>query len=277
MLRRVIDPNKSPLRATPKEQRDLMVAATNSLVIAFDNLSGLPEWLSDALCRLSTGGGFSVRQLYTDQDEMIFDATRAIMLNGISEVGTRPDLLDRSLVVELYPLGEQRRPERELWRDFNAVHARVLGALCTAVSRALADVDSVTFDDLPRMADFAQWATAAGPALGWSPRQFMDDYAGNIAAANEIAIEAAVFFGALREVVEGDGFEGTMSELLEALEEEASEQTVRQRGWPKSASALSIELRRIAPNLRRLKPPIVLEFERTGQARKVKLTLEGGS
>ena len=50
-------------------------------VLAFDNLSGLPAWISDTLCRLATGGGFAVRQLYSDQDEVLFDAMRQVILN----------------------------------------------------------------------------------------------------------------------------------------------------------------------------------------------------
>lgn len=93
MLRCLVDPNGSPLRSEPKEPRDLMIAASNSWVVALDNLSRIPAWLSDALCRLSTGGGFSTRQLYTDNEEAIFDAQRPVIMTGIEELATRSDLL----------------------------------------------------------------------------------------------------------------------------------------------------------------------------------------
>ncbi len=70
MLKALIDPNAAPVRALSREQRELMIAANNSYLLAFDNLSGLPHWLSDALCRLATGGSFAVRQLYTDDEEV---------------------------------------------------------------------------------------------------------------------------------------------------------------------------------------------------------------
>ena len=76
ILRSLLDPNTAPLRALPREDRDLFIAASNGHVLAFDNVSGLPSWISDTLCRLATGGGFAVRQLYTDQDEVLFDAAR---------------------------------------------------------------------------------------------------------------------------------------------------------------------------------------------------------
>jgi hypothetical protein len=101
ILRALLDPNTAPLRALPREDRDLFIAASNGHVLAFDNVSGLPAWISDTLCRLATGGGFAVRQLYTDQDEVLFDATRPVILNGIEDIVTRPDLADRAVFLTL--------------------------------------------------------------------------------------------------------------------------------------------------------------------------------
>ena len=92
---------------------------SDSHVLAFDNLSGLPPWLSDTLCRLTSGGAFSARRLFTDQDEILFAAARPIILNGIEDVITRPDLADRAILLTLAPIAErQRRPEHVLWREF---------------------------------------------------------------------------------------------------------------------------------------------------------------
>jgi len=128
-MRRLLDPNTAPLRALPREDRDLFIAVNNGHVLAFDNVSGLPAWISDTLCRLATGGGFAVRQLYTDQDEMLFDAVRPVILNGIEDIVTRPDLADRGLFQTLEPIPEERRrPEAELWTAFEAEgHVRQAG------------------------------------------------------------------------------------------------------------------------------------------------------
>src|SRR5262249_22484898 len=126
-LRDLVDPNEAPNRAEPREPRDLMIAARNGWILALDNISTLAPWLSDGLCRLATGGGFATRELYSDDDEVIFTATRPVILNGIGEVVTRPDLLDRSLLIALPPIREdQRRDERDLLHAFNAVRARVV-------------------------------------------------------------------------------------------------------------------------------------------------------
>ncbi len=116
IVRALLDPNTAPLRALPREDRDLFIAATNGHVLVFDNVSGLAAWISDTLCRLATGGGFAVRQLYTDQDEVLFDAARPVILNGIEDIVTRPDLADRAVFLTLEPIPEERRrSERELW------------------------------------------------------------------------------------------------------------------------------------------------------------------
>jgi len=134
LLKALIDPNAAPVRSLSREERELMIAANNGYLLAFDNLSGLPVWLSDALCRLATGGSFAVRQLYTDDEEVLFAATRPILLNGIEEVVSRPDLGDRAIFLTLPPIGDaQRRPEGELWHAFEIARPRILGALLDAV------------------------------------------------------------------------------------------------------------------------------------------------
>src|SRR6516162_891117 len=116
MVRALIDPNVAPVRAAPREERDLFIAAGNGHLLAFDNLSDLPAWVSDALCRLASGGSFAVRRLYTDQDEILFRAARPIVLNGIENVISRPDLADRTIFLTLSHVPEaRRRPEREMW------------------------------------------------------------------------------------------------------------------------------------------------------------------
>src|SRR5262249_19798470 len=108
-LRALVDPSTAPVRAEPRDPRDLAIAAGNGWAVCLDNVSHLTPQLSDALCRLSTGGGFSTRMLYCDDEECIFQAQRPAIVNGIAEVAERPDLLDRSLMVCLPTIRERRR------------------------------------------------------------------------------------------------------------------------------------------------------------------------
>jgi hypothetical protein len=166
LLKALIDPNVAPVRSLSREERELMITANNGYLLAFDNLSGLPIWLSDALCRLATGGSFAVRRLYTDDEEVLFEAARPILLNGIEEVISRPDLGDRAIFLTLAPIGEaQRRSEIELWREFEIAWPRMLGALLDAVVHGLRTLGRIHLDRLPRMADFALWTAACETAL----------------------------------------------------------------------------------------------------------------
>ncbi len=255
VLRALVDPSTVPLRAEPREERDLAIAATNTWVLAFDNLSRLPGWLSDALCRLATGGGFATRELYSDRDEALFDAQRPVLLTGIEELATRSDLLDRTIVRYLPAIAdERRRDEATFWGDFTSARPAILGALLTAVSGALARLSTIALPRVPRLADFALWVTAAEPALGWAPGTFLRAYEGNRAEANDLALDASPVALAVRSLAaehpEASPWLGTATALLTDLAKRVEEPVTKGRDWPKTARALSGILRRYAPNLR---------------------------
>jgi len=175
LIRNVIDPNEVKASRPPKDTRDLMIAAGNSFVTSFDNLSYIKEDLSDDLCSLSTGAGFRTRQLTTDNDETIFSAASPIIFNGIPDVLSRPDLAQRCLVVVLEGISdEKRKSEREVLREYAALHPQLLGGVLYAVSAVLAHEDTTRPAKLPRMADAAITITAAEDALGWAPGTFID-------------------------------------------------------------------------------------------------------
>jgi hypothetical protein len=252
ILRDLIDPNIAPLRSEQRDERDLMLAATNGWIVALDNLSKLPVWLSDALCRLSTGGGFATRTLYENDEETLFMAMRPIILNGIEELTTRSDLLDRSVIINLPAISpDKRRSEAEVWREFESIRPLVLGKLLDGVSHALRNIGTVHLDQKPRMADFALWSTAAEESLGLDEGAFIFALTGNRESANELALEASPIASTLVELMQERGaWKGRSSELLEALNQRAGDETKKQQGWPKRPNTLSGAVKRIAPNLR---------------------------
>jgi hypothetical protein len=264
ILRSLVDPNTSPLRALPREDRDLFIAASNSHVMAFDNVSGLPNWVSDTLCRLATGGGFAVRQLYTDQDEVLFDSCRPIILNGIEDFITRPDLADRTMFEALQAIPEKnRKASQQLMAEFERERPRLLGVLLDAVSCGLKRLPIVKLERLPRMADFAKWVTACEPAL-WPAGTFALAYDANRAEAVETVIEADAVATALRSFM-ADRLEwsGTASELLGTLSLHVPEQERRSKLWPTAPNKLTGSLRRQAPFLRQI--GIRIDERRTGK------------
>lgn len=254
LLQALVDPCVAPLRGMPRSEHDLYVAADNGHVVAFDNISTIRPWLSDALCSLATGGGFATRTLYENREQELFDAMRPVILNGIADVATRPDLLDRGIVITLAAIpDEERKREAEVFREFERLRPAVLGALFDAVAGGLSTVESLRLEELPRMADFACFAVAAESALGWEPGSFMEAYTGNRREATKTALEADPVAGAVwRLAAEAGEWTGTATALWQELSELAGEDVRRTEVWPKAPNTLANRLKRLAPNLRQV-------------------------
>ena len=253
IIRMLVDPNSTPLRATPRNEHDLMIAATNAWCVTFDNLSHLSQWFSDALCRLATGGGFSTRRLYTDNEEMLFDAQRPVVLNGIEDLATRGDLLDRAILIYLPAIQDSDRlPESEFWERFGQQRPAIFGALLDALSSGIGNLALVDDKDLPRMADFSRWILAMEDHLGWEKGAFLRAYNANRRDANSLVLDASPVAAALDSLMDGKPeWAGTPTELLDVLTEVAGEKVVSWKLWPKSPQGLTGALTRLAPNLRR--------------------------
>lgn len=268
MLRSLIDPNTAPLRSAPRDPRDLMISANNGWIICFDNLSSISTSLSDSFCRLSTGGGLSTRTLFENDEETIFDATRPILLTGIDDLAWRSDLLERALIVRLLSIpSDRRRTEADLVQEFERARSELLGAILDAVVTALRNLPSTKLPHPPRMADFATWITAAEPALGLEPGEFLAAYTGNQIATNSLAIEASPVAQSIIELANRGNWRGTPADLLATLETGAKEQAPRQRSWPQNPRGLSCILRRLTPNFRSI--GIDIQFGQSGQSRFV--------
>jgi hypothetical protein len=255
----------------------LFIAASNGHVLAFDNLSGLPPWLSDTLCRLTSGGAFSTRRLFTDQDEVLFAAARPVIINGIEDVITRPDLADRAILLTLAAIAErQRRPEHALWREFELARPRILGALLDAAAHGLQMLPQVRLQRLPRMADFALWVAAC--ETGFHPDgAFEAAYSNNRRDAIENIVEADPVAARVREIMADRAqWAGSASDLLLAGANVAGNPIVGNRsGWPKSPRALAGRLRRAQTPLRALGIEIVFGREGRLGTRIIRITAIG--
>jgi hypothetical protein len=259
ILRLLTDPSTVPLRAPPKNIQDLLVSASNNHVVVLDNLSGLSPEISDCLCRLSTGGGIDPRSLYTDNEQFLVDIQRPIMVNGIDDIASRPDLSERSIHLELPVInGNKRYDEKTFYADFNKVKAEILGALLTGLVSALANIETTVLADKPRMADFAKLITAAEPGLNWQPGDFMRAYQKNRDSAISAGIESSPVGVAILSLIENrPSWMGTPTELLRELENIAGLNQVKSRAWPQSTKGLANAIKRLMPSFRALGIEIV--------------------
>jgi hypothetical protein len=224
--------------------------AKNGWIVAFDNLSEIPRAFSDALCCLSTGGGFSTRELYSNDEEKLFDAMRPLLLNGIGvDLLTRPDLADRIITLSLPVIFDKRRlTEGELLPLFDKIRPRVLGAILDAVSVGLRNVASTRLESAPRMADFARWIVACEPALPWKQGRFLQAYRGNRATSSETVLDGSLVGGEILKFIDYEKtWRGSAAELLVKLESSLGERTAKNREWPSTPRKFSGDLRRIFP------------------------------
>ena len=261
-----------PNRRPPRNSEDLFVGARHSRLLVFDNMSGIKDWLSDDLCSLVTGTGMAVRQLYTNFDEATFRTMCPVVLNGIDELGTRGDFLDRVIPITLPTIPDERRvTEREFEAQLEAALPRLTGALFQALSVALSRLDEVCLDATGRMADFYELAVAAAPGIGFSEEEVLTALARVRSRTAESVLEGSVLVDPLRDLLEdakGHRFVGNASSLLSKLADYVDKEDPLPKGWPSGARALSNELRRLAPDLRRSK----IEVEQIASGRKWRIT-----
>lgn len=254
-LRALIDPHQVPLRGAPKTVEDLHVAATNAHVVSLENLSHLSSEQQDALCILSTGGGYATRQLYTNGGEHVMQSKRPVMINGINAVATQPDLIERAVSVELPTItAKARKDEQSLeaaWeKDYPAIFAGMLDLFAKALER----LPTVVIPEgmAKRMIDFQRLGEAITVAQGGKAGEFskqLDALHSESALRGLESYGVAVGLQVLAARPEGREWEGTYLQLLTELSRLGE---IDRSNWPKSPRHLSSQIKRIAPGLRRV-------------------------
>ncbi|MBZ9633391.1 hypothetical protein [Clostridium sp. FP1] len=253
MNRSLIDPASRDIISIPKAIQDLAITLFNNYMPCFDNLDSVSSEKSDLFCIASTGGGYSKRKLYTDDDEKIINFKSRITLNGINVMATRADLLDRCIVLALERIPEnERKEEARVWKDFNDDKPKILGAMLTTLSKAMKIYLTVTLDKLGRMADFTRWGYAVAEACGIGGEVFLKAYLNNQKKANQEAVESNPIATALIKYMdEVKNFNGTVSSLLTVLNQVAEVEQIDTTStlWAKEPNVLSRRLNEIKSNL----------------------------
>jgi hypothetical protein len=254
LFKRLIDPDDTELRSLPSTVEDMFVAVDNARVRAWDNVSKIERTISDALCELSDGSGFGRRKRYTDGDEYRVQGSRSIILTGLTDCATRPDLSSRTVKLSLQPIKEDaRRSEVEFWSRFDEAYPSIFGALLDALAYGLKNLPNVRLDNASRMKDFELFGHACEEAFA-PAGSFAAALAANAVELNETLIEedpvakAIVVF-----MVKQSVWSGTTTKLMVELQnhDRTEAQVAKQRDWPKDAIRFSHRLREVAATLRR--------------------------
>lgn len=272
LVRRMIDPSSVELLTLPDDERERVQQLDHHWCAFYDNVTNLPTWMSDTLCRAATGGGFSKRELYTDDDDIIRNFKRCIGLNGINMVAQRGDLLDRSLLVGLQDITrEKRKEESEILAGFEQAKGEVLGGFLDTLGKALKEYPSVNPKQLFRMADFTRWGCAIARALGKTDEDFIRAYGNKVRVQTEEAAHSSPIATVLIDFMENrDKWEGTPSEFYRNLNDEAKRLGIstRQKTWPRAPHILVRSLNELVPSLKALGLEVTTGV-RTGKARKI--------
>jgi hypothetical protein len=206
--------------------------------------------MSDILAQACTGGGFSKRQLYTDDDDIIYKVKRCIGLNGINLVISKPDLMDRSILLHLERIDPTRRiDEEKLWKDFEEAKAEILGGIFDVITKAMSIYLEVKLERLPRMADFGKWGYAIAEALGEKGDEFLRVYQKNVERQNEEVIQGNTLAQTvLTFMADEESWDGTVKGAWENLNKIANPDK-NDSTFPKSNRTLRKHLDRIKTNL----------------------------
>lgn len=249
-LRQIIDPSTADVRAMPRDEHSLLLAARAGLMVCLDNASTLQPWQLDAICRLATGAGMGSRKLYSQDDEHLLSAKSPVFVTAIDDVAVRADFLSRCLAVGCGSIDrEARLPEAELTAAFEKARPRLLGALCKAVSVGLKKLPTTQPKQLPRMADAYKWICACEPGLGWKPGTFERSYAEAEQTISEAVLQSPVA-AALRAMLKKEKeWRGNAKELSQELLKYVDSSMLTD-GWPSSPTAMGMAVQRLASNLR---------------------------
>lgn len=253
LLLNIIDPTEI-IDVPVAKQDEFHIFASNRWAIGIDNVSRIGQKLSDDLCKLSTGGSFVRRVLYTTNDLTASTTQNVVILNGIPNVAERPDLLDRSLLIELAPFELQARKTERQIKDLTSKYlSGILGSIFSILAKALACVEDVQIGELQRMADFHRWSLAVGQVMGYTSEQVNEALRYNQQKQIEAAKEASwVSELLISYLTERFVYEGTATELLTELRKFNDE-----NGLPYSfqlnrmkANSITNEIRRVDEVLR---------------------------
>lgn len=256
MLVRILDPSISEDVHFTSEH-DFLIAVANRWLVPLDNISKIKESMSDLMCKFVTGSSFSRRRLYTDDGEYIRTFRRVVIMNGINSPMYKPDILDRSLLINLERIvSTRRRDEASIWTDFNSVLPEIIGGCFDLLAKAQSFLPYIKLESKPRLADFAIWGCAIARALGYQDADFIRAYSKNVERQTEEALDASPLASALLCYFRDDRrpspnriLTGTPTAVLRIIRLVADEAGVDEKYLPKSARGLANSLKELQPNL----------------------------
>ena len=252
LIKMLVDPSIVKTLTFPRDINELVQQLSHNYIAYYDNISVIKEQISNALCRAVTGTGFSKRQLYTDDDDIIYFFLRCIGFNGINLAATKADLLDRGIIIQLERIQkEKRRKIEDIWKDFEILRPHLLEYIFDILVKVLQIKQKGGIkisNGLNRMADFEEYAEIIARCMGYQEGEFFRVYQDNISVQIDEAIQANPLSMAVMELMDDTATEldKTPTELhieLNGVAETKLNLNIQKiKAWPKSPNQLSRRL-----------------------------------
>ena len=262
LIKRVVDPSSIANLTFPRDVNELVQQLSHNYIAYYDNVSIIRDWISDQICRAVTGLGFSKRELWTNDDDIIYNFRRCLGFNGINLAATKADLLDRGLIIQLERIPkENRRKIQEIWDELDKIKPCLLGYIFDVIVKVLEVKNNggISIDSRSRMADFEEYAEITSRCIGHKPYDFINAYYNNQQLQTDAVVEGSPVATAIIKLLDKpnyneNGWCGTATDLLSELESYALEFKINTKSkfWVKSANSLSHRLNQIRTNMRDL-------------------------
>lgn len=258
LIKNIVDPSSLDTLSFSPNKNDLIQSLEHHYVIYYDNVSYISPEISDILCRAVTGSGNSKRELYTTDEDFIYQFKRCIGINGINIVTTRPDLVDRSLILKVERIPEEKRKKEEVIKEeFKRLRPFVLGYIFEILTKVLKYREERKNESIllnfPRMADFAEWCEIISRCMGNPDNAFINAYQENIDNQNDEIIESNPVAETLITFMENkDKWVGTPTELYRLfcdIIDQVNYNIKRTNYWPKTPTILTRRINEITPHL----------------------------
>jgi hypothetical protein len=254
LIKKLIDPGAVLTLALPRDIFELIQQLDHNHIAYYDNVSRIPDLISDQFCRASTGGGSSKRRLYTDDDDKIYNFKRCVGFNGINLAATNSDLLDRGIIIRVERIADKDKKKKEhIGQEFEKIKPQLLGYIFDILAKILRmkQTISIEFEQLPRMADFAEAAEIISRCMGNPDNQFINAYYENIKLQTQEILETSLVAPEiLKFIAYTSEWKGTYTELLDNLDQIVDNKVSKNKYWPKSPSVLSRRVNEVKTNLR---------------------------
>jgi hypothetical protein len=282
MLKDIVEPGKPPLLTLHYRSEEIIQQLAHNYFSVYDNTKYVPKWLSDEVCKAVTGIGQTKREIYTVDNDKVYEYKHCLVFNGINLAFSEPDVLDRSIIIHLNEIDDKdRMTEEDILQEFKILKPYILKVIFDTLPRAMGIKDDVKnrlkkTGGIPRMSDYVVWAEAISQALGNKEGDFLDAYYENLSFQNQEVIEsssvAKIVFEFMEDKTEWNGSITELYLILTSMLSDKNERLTRSKGWPNSANSLSRKINELASTLKKKGIEISHSYDNKSKSRVMRIT-----